>query len=1227
MVVFNGKKFTVYRLDTIDSIIERLAGNMDTLPKYLYFPEGIPTIDQLNDADNEIEVEDLLQPIRQISSISRLVKELTGKLEQQGLTWPEIYVAYISLNEKSNAVDDDRRGAFLLQVQQDLQTQPDGIGIDVDAVWNNRKAYVSDLKSNISIFVKKSKELVGTLKDFEKIKKGIPYTDIVLETVTLDFDLDLGVSYGSLMEVFNYIVTSSSMPFATIDGFYKILKDFTPEVDWALTSDLAIVIRVLVSLPNKPARYMQGLISNNSTSTDIRGTTIGLSVTIEVDVSKPSIQISEIVENVLLAFPSLKSASTGEVKESTVKGSFNFPKTMINTYVFSDLALNDSLFSQYITIKENDKATKSKKTGLYISFNHPNTGQISGVVTEQVVVENTPQSIRKMSDMFPMGSSYVRVKISKALNMDVSKIFRDIMSRLMVVYINKQKEIVGIYKKFIPAFKVEKPVKEVKTKTSKLQDIESDVFVEYYSRWCNEAKQPTIVSDKEAKAAEAEGLEVMTYPREGSGYVKRNYICKNPKYPWPGVQKNNTKNKVEFPVIPCCFAKPQSNSAKYKKYFAGTAGEEDKEEDKDDRVQQEIYIGNKLVPYGLFGELPTNIDKLLHLVNPDEGYRYLRQGVHRTKSSFLDCILTAFDIDDIVDLKNLDDRLERLASVRKEISTLENASSCRQQLYDVDVNNIKKQIEDPEVYLDPHLYIAAVEAAFKCNIFIFSRRDPNGQMDLPRYSQVFYETRNTGICILIYEHMGSEADQAEYPQCELILKWNIDDREDWTTTLASNDIMVTELSKIRSRLSEGYALDRKISILPAQLFGSVDKIKIIGQGIDSYGKCRMLLVKYKKTNISLLMTPITPLNVPELEWNMVTRVTIDTAIQVSSVIGLRVSAQVVYDGMVKEIRGKLGNLTIIIPVVDSELVKGIPEFNESPEYPTSSESAMVDYTKNKKIARYLTEYMLWLYSQYVGSAELSDESIVSFSKQTIKVDSKFKYDGSISGILTRDTGLMEGDKLVVRSVETQKRLLYVLRLYCKHNSQKVYDYKNKTNIENFYLDLADFDQHMEQVILKGPESVNKWIVDRQSQDIIRNSVIVYVQRKDSTSSDIRGTLVLTNDEDISKLKMDAEDEILTGSPYFFRNLLVGASVYLAQNVMTIEEAMAIAYTWKTKDHNPTASDKVEGVEVPSFDLYSYTSASNIELHRITGDYAEESNIKILGYIVGSIEVYTVLLVL
>ena len=119
-------------------------------------------------------------------------------------------------------------------------------------------------------------------------------------------------------------------------------------------------------------------------------------------------------------------------------------------------------------------------------------------------------------------------------------------------------------------------------------------------------------------------------------------------------------------------------------------------------------------------------------------------------------------------------------------------------------------INDYNYYLNPKKFVSLLEAHYNCNIFIFTRNFTNGEMAIPEHLQSYYRNRMNKQCIFIYQHIGSESDNADYPQCEIICKWKITDPSDITYNFKANSAVSKGVKIVYSKLKESYALDIKI---------------------------------------------------------------------------------------------------------------------------------------------------------------------------------------------------------------------------------------------------------------------------------------------------------------------------------------------------------------------------------------------------------------------------------
>lgn len=1178
MVRFNGKEFQLYDLDTQISALNRLASELDTIPIYLYFPNGIPTIEQLQERDNII-VEDLLPVIINTKfEFGDLYKQIKDKISDLNL-FVDVLVPFIAFNQTINEIPVEYQGIIFKQIEDEITKTKLFLNekINIEELWKDREQVKQYIENTIKSIKKQSINEVKVVNEFEIITKGLDYTEFELEKVS--FNIILNLKDISLLEIFNNIRLNTNVPFATLNNFYKILKDFSPSPDWSISLESGIIFKILEKINTKNPK----LIDYTDAYISVEGEQGKEIVTAMLDLSTSGSNLSreDFVSRFLGTLTSIGDISIENTKESQVNGVFYFPSHSMNNYVFSDMVMNNPLFSSLISIDESDKATK-KKPSIYIHFNHPLIGYVTANITEKIMDKIDPSMKKKSSLTFPLNERYIRVKISKADNVEAVRKFQIMLSKLFVIYDNNYDQIVQYYRKFIPSFgeiisfEIPPPRKEA------LKHLEPEIFLPGYTRQC--PRVPTIVNDQDADKARKDGQQVMIFPTQGEGPQQRNYICNHLEHKYPGLRANPLSNNKKFPFVPCCYAKDQESreGSKYRHYYYG------EDIPQKENIQQDLFTTNKFVPNNIFGTLPQNITEMFEIIEPNEQYTFVRKGVFRSKSSFLNCVMEALnDQTNILQIEDEYEREERIVQIRKSLATPEKASTCRQEMYDFTTEEIIKAIQDQTVYLDPKLFLHLLEIEYNCNIFIFTRNNIKGEMSLPRHQQAYYKTKRTGKCIFIFEHIGSEKDRAEFPQCELIIKWGIKNVDDIQYDFNYDSSISTGVKEVFETLRKSYALNKSN---PEDHFPWTGDSIITSQIIDSYGKLRKLNVNFKGEDFSLITTPLQPGLILETNDKTIKKLALDTAIQFAANIKMIITKQSVFDGVVKELSGKIGNVNVIIPINYGSPIKGVPTVEGHINYSDSHMSVIEQYNKNKKIARYVSEYLFWLFSKYLQNNNISTilpQTIIDFQQKMILVNPDFEYQYIPKTFSTTKNGLMSGGKLILKSEETLRRLLYVLRLTAIRFPLKLITYHTRNFIEQYYIDITDFDQHPFQVVLEGDESVEKWIQEKKIKYTLRNDVPI-------------GVL----------------------TPYFFRNTLISDDVYLAQNTDSMLKAITIATTWFTKRFNQ-GSD-VEESERVAFTLYSYVSSDDIIIYKISGDETP-FDIRMLGYKIEDQSFFTVLL--
>ena len=250
MVLINGKKFIVYALDTQKSIMNRLAVELKTLPNYLYFPDGIPTLVDFHNERGDIVVEDLLNIMKNFPTGNEKtfvvnLKNIEKKISQQKLTMIfDILPPFIAYNKELAELPEEYQELFSLTFQEELDKS--GLFEKSQNVYNilkDRENIKTTFDKLIKNNAKSSKAYELLYKQYYKIQKGVSYTQFELERVNFEFTLNMSNIY--VIEIFNQLQLNPYVPFACINNTFKILKDFIPPIEWSVNLSSAIVFKVL----------------------------------------------------------------------------------------------------------------------------------------------------------------------------------------------------------------------------------------------------------------------------------------------------------------------------------------------------------------------------------------------------------------------------------------------------------------------------------------------------------------------------------------------------------------------------------------------------------------------------------------------------------------------------------------------------------------------------------------------------------------------------------------------------------------------------------------------------------------------------------------------------------------------------------------------------------------------------------------------------------------------
>ena len=225
-------------------------------------------------------------------------------------------------------------------------------------------------------------------------------------------------------------------------------------------------------------------------------------------------------------------------------------------------------------------------------------------------------------------------------------------------------------------------------------------------------------------------------------------------------------------------------------------------------------------------------------------------------------------------------------------------------------------------------------------------------------------------------------------------------------------------------------------------------------------------------------------------------------------------------------------------------------------------SKLRSYLTDQRLARYMVEYVRWLYSKFLHNKE-EDHSFPLLKKfaEKIVIDEKFEY-GPVKKTFSLNSGLTKDGKLYVKSLETKKRLIYTLQLYILYNLDDLKDYHNRTTISLYYKNVSDFTRYRDQVILQGPKAVEEWVKERSRDYTLHSDVIT-------------------------------GDEV---TPFFFKNPKIRDRIYLAQPAADLSQALQIDLQWDKHVVNRANEITKVDEELPTDDfiVYAYKNPSRVE---------------------------------
>lgn len=971
-------------------------------------------------------------------------------------------------------------------------------------------------------FIKSTRKMLEHLIILTEL---VPVTSTEFTLERIEFVLKFDPNGLDVSELFNRLRVNMYIPFAAYQEFYKLHTGVTHLGDnWSVVKDDTIILRVL-SRPEVGSKFLPKQYSEAYIQVNDGVGYLGLVTAVDYRSS-----VNALVDRIMGSWGD-QEFKYGELSEIAISGVYYIENINVRPLVWADMSMNDDLISSFIYSDESVKVTKSKSGfSFYI--------ELPGIPKARLVIDSFEDGSQLQSN-FSKKKPVTRLKIYHAKTSEhVAKIMK-VVNSIIRRYIVQEPDVIREYQSIIPEFEAEylgsqissgdiedaevemvihgqanslkseayRQLIESKTKRNRIRWLRaiagSKIIPPSYSRSsCPADRLPIIITPEYAAENARKFAYTMTYPKT-NGYIWACDSSKN-KYPGIGISKRELDSDSTS-YTPCCFHVDQRASIPWRQYFMGEKVEKTK-------VVSRVLITDKILGVGDRGHIRPEIADLVKVFTPPGMSEYYRIGVGRSRSSLVEAVYTAIGR---LDGKSNNAKIRMSESFRVK-SLGKYAPLCRQSGYDMSIAEIKALITNPKQYLDPALAIEAVSSAAKVNIFTFGLENYRGRATAiqPRtigyYRKWEYDT--TLPWVVLYVHKGSERDYSKYPQVAIIGR---SVGKTVQMTFKFDDGLIQGLTQFEQRMFGGWFYNKPTSLSTHLPF------KVKAQVFDPYGKVRGLVVNIDpiKRDIYVETSPLPAFNVPEIPSLPINE----------SIDGI---AEALIEMKIGTIHTEEKGMVWLMHGQDKLRIKSkIPVIDED----------MDAYTHLKRIARYIVEYYIWLFSEFVNKKSINTqiniyedtdlgEALKEFNKDLTTVIPGHHYPIMPRTFSTKTEGVMRNGRLIADSEETLRRLTYCCWIFVRRRDAEFISYRNRRTIKDYYVDVSDFDSHPSQLVVIGEPSLHATVQrTRRSYTV---EALPYM-------SDI--------------------------DPFF---LMYQDEVYIAQPAISTESALRIAYQWRTTGINP-----------------------------------------------------------
>jgi hypothetical protein len=975
--------------------LKRVAHKFNTIPEHILI------VDDYECRMNIVRLEDFIQDD---AMFSLSFNEIYEKVKSFNLSEREFANLFIYLNQ------DSLNHIYLHN--HSLYEELDRI---VEHNFNPNNTYSL-------LYQKKLTDLIHNMKQTKYIYDSI-LSQVSVEASPLEY-IDKTIEYRfettlDQEEWFNRLCVSEEIPLIYYKNRFKICKEIQTSIP-NLTSDEHIYIM-----------YLNCLISFKFI---IYGNQFQVSFQLEntMDLKEKVLNSLQSVENVILT-----------ESEVYLTSKFTLTNYHLDYPLLQHLVLNDTIFSYFFSMNEFNLVAKSRTKASYLHFNFND---------HRLIVQ------------YKYDHDYVEMIIRNTKSYQMTEDYYNLFCRIFSTYNQEKKNsIIKSYREYIvdiERFLTSQRKKQNETKKRKMLKYEyPQLFRSGYTRLCQNS--PVILSEEEYKN-QIDKERIIRFPKNDqdalvTGLIPQYFCSNNLDYPYVGLRTNRLSNAIQVPIIPCLMKKNQKKKKKglYYLYYQKDYSIEQmkqyihQQNERNDAFY--IYTKDKLLPPNRKGQLPEKCQRIFSSIDVNDYYRY---GVYRSVNSCIESIMISLNYSDCRML-SLAERQNLAKTIRLDLINYIDTSDHWQQIQDkLTIVNLLMG----DQYLDPKRLLKLLEHYFECNILLFIRNisHPSGTIYSLNQSEC---TQSYTKYICLYEHDGSERDQLQYPQCELIISDEFH--------FHSESVLVQRLIDIQSKMYPDYMRVH----YPFQSIPYCQKV-------DSIGKPRYLVFKSNSSIMYLLCYDMPPIpRIRTISNLSLCSNTLEHVFEFVTVEKIQNIQIVHFQNQSIGLFFTKESFSFFIPICSVTHNYSVMHRILDPlwmEHLSNATDHIQLYQYQHKIARILKEYTFYLFS--IDYDKYQDINIThDYIERNFIVDTLFTYPTHISRIFNLHESFIRNKKLVVCSEELLKRLIYYLQLEIKQNCHQLIKYSHRLYMQHYYSEHFDYTLPSNTILFTNQNSYHSYM--------------------------------------------------------------------------------------------------------------------------------------------------------